>query len=279
MEAEGLTATETGDVVPVPAPPRGVFPTGLPASTPPSTSRRTACRQSAAAPSIDPVALKEQISHLRARIRSLGPVDAQAPADYAESRQRYDFLSGQVADLGQAEAMLQEAIGELEEKIKERFADAFRRSTRSSSATSPPSSAAAPPASSQTQPKEEDEEPGIEIMAQPPGKRVASLSMLSGGERALTAVSLLFALLQTRPSPFCVLDEVDAMLDESNVGRFAEAVKKLAEATQFIIITHNRRTIEMADHIYGVAMSKDMTSTILSLRLSDLAPTPDRVVP
>jgi len=125
----------------------------------------------------------------------------------------------------------------------------------------------------QTQPKE-DEEPGIEVMAQPPGKRVASLSMLSGGERALTAVSLLFALLQTRPSPFCVLDEVDAMLDESNVGRFAEAVKKLGDATQFIIITHNRRTIEMADHIYGVAMSKDMTSNILSLRLSDLKPNP-----
>ena len=82
----------------------------------------------------------------------------------------------------------------------------------------------------------------------------------------------MFALLQTRPSPFVVLDEVDAMLDESNVGRFTEAVKQLSEASQFIVVTHNRRTIEMADHIYGVAMSKDMTSNILSLRLSDLAP-------
>ena len=108
-------------------------------------------------------------------------------------------------------------------------------------------------------------------MAQPPGKRVSSLSMLSGGERSLTAISLLFALLQTRPSPFSVLDEVDAALDESNVGRFVEAVHKLSEKSQFIIITHNRRTIETSDHLYGVSMGRDSTSSVLSLRLSDVA--------
>ena len=269
MEAEGLTPTETGDVVPVSgASSRGLpeWLAGEPAPFDEPESRLPPIRGGS---SVDPVALKEQISHLRARIRSLGPVDAQAPSDYTESRRRYDFLSSQVADLGQAETMLQEAIGELEEKIKERFAGAFKKVNEEFQRYFTTFFGGGTARLVQTQPKE-DEEPGIEVMAQPPGKRVASLSMLSGGERALTAVSLLFALLQTRPSPFCVLDEVDAMLDESNVGRFAEAVKKLGDATQFIIITHNRRTIEMADHIYGVAMSKDMTSNILSLCLSDL---------
>jgi chromosome segregation protein len=94
--------------------------------------------------------------------------------------------------------------------------------------------------------------------------------MLSGGERSLTAVALLFALLQTDPSPICVLDEVDAALDEANVDRFTQTLRDLARKTQFIIITHNRRTIEMADTIYGVSMGEDSTSTVLSLRLSDV---------
>lgn len=271
MEAEGLMPTETGDVVPVSRPPSHGLPdwlTGEPAPFEEPDNRLPPIRGGS---DVDPVALKEQISHLRARIRSLGPVDAQAPADYAESRQRYEFLSGQVADLRQAETMLQDAIGELEEKIKDRFAGAFQKVDEEFQRYFATFFGGGTARLVQKEPREEGNEPGIEVMAQPPGKRVASLSMLSGGERALTAVSLLFALLQTRPSPFCVLDEVDAMLDEANVGRFAEAVKKLADATQFIIITHNRRTIEMADHIYGVAMSKDMTSSILSLRLSDLS--------
>ena len=94
--------------------------------------------------------------------------------------------------------------------------------------------------------------------------------MLSGGERSLTALALLFALLETHPSPICVLDEVDAALDEANVGRFTTALRELAERTQFIIITHNRRTIEMADTIYGVSMGEDSTSTVLALRLSNV---------
>jgi len=111
---------------------------------------------------------------------------------------------------------------------------------------------------------------GVDIVARPPGKRLQSLSVLSGGEKALTAVSLLFALLQTNPSPFCVLDEVDAMLDEANVGRFVAAIRELAQQTQFIVITHNRRTIETADNIYGVSMGDDSISRVLSLRLSDV---------
>ncbi|MCH8200961.1 MAG: chromosome segregation protein SMC, partial [Chloroflexi bacterium] len=111
---------------------------------------------------------------------------------------------------------------------------------------------------------------GVDIEARPPGKRTKSLSQLSGGEKALTSVSLLFALLQANPSPFCVLDEVDAMLDEANVDRFASAIHDISQRTQFIVITHNRRTIEVSDSIYGISMAPDAASRVLSMRLADV---------
>ncbi len=271
MEVEGLTPTETGDVVPIaPQPPEEV-PLWL--ATEPETADESQGRlppiQGGAA--IDPVALKEQISHLRARIRSLGSVDSQAPADYAESKERYDFLTGQMEDLRQAEESLQEAIVELEGNIKERFTTAFHQVNERFQGYFTTFFGGGTAELTLTE-ADDYQDPGIDIAAQPPGKRVTNLAMLSGGERALTAVSLLFALLQTRPSPFCVLDEVDAMLDESNVGRFADSLRQLADASQFIIVTHNRRTTEMADHIYGISMGQDSTSAVLSLRLSDLDP-------
>jgi chromosome segregation protein len=110
---------------------------------------------------------------------------------------------------------------------------------------------------------------GIEIVARPPGKKPQALSMLSGGERALTAVALLFAMLEVRPVPFCVLDEVDAALDEANVGRFTDALRELSSATQFIVITHNRGTIEVADALYGVTVGDDSVSRVISLRLDE----------
>ena len=110
---------------------------------------------------------------------------------------------------------------------------------------------------------------GIEIVARPPGKKPQALAMLSGGERALTAVALLFAMLEVRPVPFCVLDEVDAALDEANIGRFADALRSLAHQTQFIVITHNRGTIEAADALYGVTVGDDSVSRVISLRLDE----------
>ncbi|HEX5588669.1 MAG TPA: hypothetical protein VFX65_00070, partial [Candidatus Limnocylindrales bacterium] len=110
---------------------------------------------------------------------------------------------------------------------------------------------------------------GIEIVARPPGKKPQALAMLSGGERALTAVALLFAMLEVRPVPFCVLDEVDAALDEANVGRFTAALRELAERTQFVVITHNRGTIEIADALYGVTVGDDSVSRVISLRLDE----------
>ena len=110
---------------------------------------------------------------------------------------------------------------------------------------------------------------GVEIVARPPGKKAQALAMLSGGERALTAVALLFAMLEVRPVPFCVLDEVDAALDEANIGRFADALRSLAHQTQFIVITHNRGTIEAADALYGVTVGDDSVSRVISLRLDE----------
>jgi chromosome segregation protein len=113
-------------------------------------------------------------------------------------------------------------------------------------------------------------ETGIDIEARLPGRREQGLSLLSGGERSLTAVALVFALLRVSPTPFCVLDEVDAMLDEANVGRFRELLRELSESTQFIMITHNRASVQVADVIYGVTMGRDSTSRILSLKVDEL---------
>ena len=217
----------------------------------------------------DAAALKDRIGELRSEIRRLGPVNEQAETDYAESRERYDFLTGQIGDLEEAEASLLDAIQELERIIKERFSATFQQVQTQFQRYFETFFGGGQAELVLTKPDERGL-PGVEIMAQPPRKRVRSLHMLSGGERSLTAVALLFALLHIHPSPICVLDEVDAALDEANVGRFTGALRELAERTQFIIITHNRRTIEMADTIYGVSMGEDSVSTLLSLRLSDL---------
>jgi len=215
--------------------------------------------------------MREQIASLRAQIRSLGPVNEQAQADYGENKERYDFLTEQLQDLRQAEASLRKAIAELEEIIRDRFKATFEQVNEEFQRYFATFFGGGTARLILTRP--EDGRPGgVDIEAQPPGKRLGSLAMLSGGERALTAVAVLFALLQAHPSPICVLDEVDAAMDEANVGRFVDALRELTERIQFVIITHNRRTIEMADTIYGVSMGEDSTSGVLSLRLSDISP-------
>lgn len=219
---------------------------------------------------VDPAELKDRIGALRAQIRALGPVNEQASGDYAESRERYEFLTGQLEDLRRAEGGLRAAIKELEDTVKDRFRATFRKVNREFERYFTTFFSGG---SAKLVLGEPDEHglPGVEIVAQPPGKRLGSLALMSGGERSLTAVALLFALLRVHPSPICVLDEADAALDEANVGRFTEALRDLARRTQFVVITHNRRTIEMADAIYGVSMGDDATSRVLSLRLSDLS--------
>ena len=221
---------------------------------------------------VDPRALAHDIERLRAQIRSLGPVNVEAQVDYQQLRDRHDFLAGQMRDLEGAERSLHRAIDELNKVMRKRFEATFEQVAQGFEQYFQAFFGGGQAKLSLADPHQPDIS-GVEIEARPPGKRTHSLAQLSGGEKALTAVALLFALLQTNPSPFCVLDEVDAMLDEANVGRFVAALQELSKRTQFIVITHNRRTIEVADSIYGVSMGPDATSRVLSLRLAEVGAT------
>ena len=219
---------------------------------------------------IDAEAMALHIEGLRKELRGLGPVNIEALGDYESMRERHDFLSGQVDDLGTAEESLNRAIEQLTSLMEKRFATTFEQVAKSFEANFHAFFGEGGHARLKLTDPKDINTTGVEIEAQPPGKRTKSLSQLSGGEKALTSLSLLFALLQANPSPFCVLDEVDAMLDEANVVRFATALKNLAQRTQFIVVTHNRRTIEIADSIYGVSMASDAASRVLSMRLADV---------
>lgn len=265
IEAEGLVPTDSGEVM---------VGSGEDASVPAWLTSREDGFEGPLPPmhggaKIDAGLLKQRIAELRRQLRSMGPVNAQAQVDYGESKERYDFLRAQMDDLQEAEASLQDAISELEGLIRKRFQSTFKQVNREFQGYFTTFFGGGNAELVLTRP-EEDGGAGVDIVAQPPGKRLGSLAMMSGGERSLTAVALLFALLQANPSPFCVLDEVDAMLDEANVSRFVDALRRLAERTQFIIITHNRRTIEVADAIYGVSMGADSTSSVLSLHLAEV---------
>ena len=218
---------------------------------------------------LDLAAVEHEIAETRLAIRKLGPINQEAPEDFRESEERYAFLTEQVQDLTEAEAQLQGAIIELNGEIRTRFTATFNQVD---AAFRNYFTAFFGGGAARLKLLDPDDviESGIEIEAQPPGKRLNTLSLLSGGERSLTAVALLFALLAVNPAPFCVLDEVDAALDEANVGRFVSELARLADRTQFLIVTHNRRTIEATDAIYGVSMGPGGVSSTLSLRLSDL---------
>lgn len=214
---------------------------------------------------------EERIRELRTKIRSLGAVNAEAKVDYEETKERHRFLTEQVADLKQAEAALMEAIDEVRGIARERFRSRFEQVSAAFSRYFETFFGGG-----QARLVLQDEagtgESGVEVIAQPPGKRLQNLAMLSGGERSMTAVALLFALLECNPAPFCVLDEVDAALDEANVGRFGLALAQLAATSQFLVITHNRGTVQAAGQIYGISMAADGASSVLSLRLDDAAP-------
>jgi len=219
---------------------------------------------------IDPDAMGKEIDSLRHKIRALGPVNVEATTDYESLKDRHDFLAGQVGDLAAAEAALKRAIDELTGLMKKKFLTTFEQVAKNFESNFKTFFGGGHAKLKLTDPKH-PWETGVEIEARPPGKRTQSLSQLSGGEKSLTSVSLLFALLQANPAPFCVLDEVDAMLDEANVGRFAQAIKEQSQRTQFVVITHNRRTIEQANNIYGISMANDAASRVLSMRLADVS--------
>jgi chromosome segregation protein len=207
-----------------------------------------------------------QLNRLRNRLRRMGAVNPAARAEYEEVKERHDFLDTQVNDLTQAEARLRQVIAELDELMTREFHRTFEDVQKAFEQYFVRLFGGG---AAQLHLLELDGRLGIEMEVRLPGKRTQSLAMLSGGERSLTAVALIFALLKLSPTPFCVLDEVDAMLDESNVLRFSEILRELSAQTQFLLITHNRQTIQVADVLYGISIGRDNSSDVISLRLSE----------
>jgi chromosome segregation protein len=218
----------------------------------------------------DREAMEQEISRLRERMRRVGYAGENAVEEFERESARHTFLLTQLEDVEGASASLRKALADLHGTMRERFNETFARVsiafTEMFGILFGGGSARLMVVGG-----EEGETSGIDIVAQPPGKRLQNLSLLSGGERSLTAVALLFAILKVNPTPFCLLDEVDAALDEGNVVRFREQLRRLVRETQAIVITHNRGTTEIADALYGVSMRDDGVSQVLSLRLADVA--------
>lgn len=249
---------------------------------------------------IDLAQAAPQLHRLRAQVAAIGSIDQAVVDEYKEIKERHDFLSGQVEDLHKTKESLRAMIEELDGMIKKQSDAAFRRinhrfdeffkrlfgggaaslekiEAEAEEEEEAEAVAAAEAAGTAEEEEEADEEPkkprelwlGLEIHANPPGKRVKSIHVLSGGERALTSIALICAIMTTNPSPFVVLDEVDAALDESNASKFAAIIDELSHATQFLVITHNRYTMQKSQVLYGVTMGEDATSSVLSLQLED----------
>lgn len=213
-----------------------------------------------------PTTLAQELQDKRAQLRRLGAVNLDALSEFQAEKARHDHLSLQMADLRQASEQLQLVIAELDQLMEREFRKTFEAVAKCFQQTFTRLFNGGTAQLLLTDPQNINDT-GIDIQAQLPGKRQQGLDLLSGGERALTAAALVFALLQTSPTPFAVLDEVDAMLDEANVGRFRDLLLEMSKTTQFVVITHNRNTVEVADTVYGVSLGTDGTSKVLSLRL------------
>jgi chromosome segregation protein len=211
-----------------------------------------------------------EIGRLRRQVRALGAVNPEAVEEHARLAERFQFLCEQRADLEEAQRRLHEAIREIDATTREKFLAAFHQIGAAFDEMFRRLFGGGHTELVLTDP-EDLLETGVDILVQPPGKKRQNLLLLSGGERALTASAMLFALLKVKPSPFVVMDEVDAPLDEANVGRFGDLLREFSERSQFILITHNRGTMEVADTLYGVTMEEPGISKVLSLRLSELA--------
>jgi chromosome segregation protein len=210
---------------------------------------------------------EEAIARLREKIERLGPVNMMAIEQFDELETRHTFLTTQRTDLVQSIAQTTEAIKRIDETTRQRFADAFAAINTNFQQTF--STLFGGGRAGLTLLDESDPlESGIEIIAQPPGKRLQSVQLLSGGEKALTAIALMFGLFKYKPSPFCLLDEIDAPLDDANIGRFVEMLRSMQNETQFILITHSRKTMEIADRLYGVTMEEPGVSKLISVQLN-----------
>jgi chromosome segregation protein len=216
---------------------------------------------------IDMIEAEREIGRLKERLRRVGYIGDEAVQEFERESERHQFLTTQLDDVLTASASLRELLEDLRGTMQQRFEETFTRVAKEFS-TAFTTLFGGGTAKLVLIDNEDGGPSGVDIVAQPPGKRLQSLALLSGGERALTAAALLFAILNVNPSPFVLLDEVDAALDEANVVRFRDRLQLLAADTQAIIITHNRGTIEVADSLYGVSMREDGVSTVLSMRMA-----------
>ena len=210
--------------------------------------------------------MKRQAAQIKDDIRKLGPVNVNAIEDYKELLERHTFLSGQYEDLVTAEKTLEQIIQELDEGMRKQFSEKFGEIQKEFDKAFKELFGGGK-GTLELDEEADILEAGIKIISQPPGKKLQNMMQLSGGEKALTAIALLFAIQNLKPSPFCLLDEIEAALDDSNVGRFAGYLQKLTKNTQFIIITHRRGTMNAADRLYGITMQEKGVSTLVSVDL------------
>ena len=213
--------------------------------------------------------LESQLIRQRTHVRRMGPINPEAKQEFDTESERYSFMRAQVDDLHRAEEDLKQVVAELDQLTQKKFSETFDAVDKAFRAMFTRLFGGGSARLSLTDP-DNLVETGIEIEARLPGRREQGLALLSGGERSLTAVALVFALLKVSPTPVCVMDEVDAMLDEANVGRFRDLLEELSHDTQFIVITHNRNTVQVADVIYGITMGRDSASQVISLRLDQV---------
>ena len=212
-----------------------------------------------------PEDIERSIQRLRGQLNRIGAINPDAPREHRELQERFDFLQDQVVDLESTSARLKLVIEELDELTSKSFAETVDRVDKEFRNVFTRLFGGGVAQLVLTDP-DELAISGVDIVARLPGRRAQNLGLLSGGERALTAAALVFSLLKVSPTPFCVLDEVDAMLDEANITRFRDMLYELSERTQFVVITHNRGTIQVADNVYGISMGSDSSSQVISIK-------------
>ncbi len=211
----------------------------------------------------------KKIAELKGKIKSLGNINIDAIEEYKNVKERFDFLSEQTRDLEKAKGELESLIAEMLEIMQKQFSEQFAVISKNFNSVFRELFGGGQATLSLADP-DDILESGVEIEAQPPGKKLQNLSLLSGGEKAFTAIALLFAILKVRPTPFCILDEIEAALDDVNVYRYADYLKKFSEKTQFIVVTHRRGTMESANILYGVTMQEKGISKLLSLNIDEV---------
>jgi len=208
---------------------------------------------------------------LKRKINSLGSINPNAIDDYNSVKERYDDMTVQKEDLEKAEADIVKGIDTLKKEMLTRFTEGFNKINENFTKIFKELFGGGRAMLELDYEGVDDPlDAGVNIIAEPPGKKLQKLSLLSGGEQALTAIAILFAILRLRPMPFCVLDEIEAALDEANVDRFARYLKKFSNETQFIVITHRKPTMELADALFGVTMQEKGVSKLVSVKLSDI---------